>query len=352
MAVKKKKRKYSKRDIYKDVTSYLISQFKDDGSPGWRKPWQPSGFPCSMPFNVKTGAMYKGINALILGNVAQHNGDPRFATYIQANDIGVQVSKGQKAAYGVFYGSRKKKSKETDVNTDNAEPKKEEVYLVASGFAVFNGAQIDGLPPLPSPEKTWEDKDICKIFMDHCTDSLDTDYKTGGDCAVHYRGKGRIVLPAPGLFNSMSEYYATVFHEQTHRMGDLLSRNKDNYALEEMTAEIGSMMIAQELNLPFDGGVAQNSASYIKGWHDRGDSGAGIAVSNEEIKDSMEKDKYLIFKAAKDAHERVELIMSTNNFREKIQEVQGQDEAIALAVEQAADSDKSNVKKSYLPRML
>src|SRR5471030_2376443 len=93
------------RDHYQDVTDRNIAAL-ESGTPPWRKPWDPdkAGGP-AMPRNAATGQRYRGINVLTLGMSARAfiSGDPRWATYKQAEDRGWQVRKGERGTTGYFF---------------------------------------------------------------------------------------------------------------------------------------------------------------------------------------------------------------------------------------------------------
>ncbi len=91
------------RDHYQDVTDRIIAAL-EAGTPPWRKPWDPdkAGGP-AMPRNAATGHRYRGINVLTLGMsaLAFESGDPRWATYKQAEERGWQVRKGERAWFKI-----------------------------------------------------------------------------------------------------------------------------------------------------------------------------------------------------------------------------------------------------------
>jgi antirestriction protein ArdC len=92
------------RDHYQEVTDRIIAAL-EAGRPPWRRPWDPdkTGGP-AMPRNAATGQRYRGINVLTLGmsGLAFSSGDPRWATYKQAEDRGWQVRKGERGTTGYF----------------------------------------------------------------------------------------------------------------------------------------------------------------------------------------------------------------------------------------------------------
>ena len=93
------------RDHYQEVTDRIIAAL-EAGTPPWRRPWDPdkAGGP-AMPRNATTGHRYRGINVLTLGMspLAFSSGDPRWATYKQADDRGWQVRKGERGTTGYFF---------------------------------------------------------------------------------------------------------------------------------------------------------------------------------------------------------------------------------------------------------
>ena len=93
------------RDHYQEVTDRIIAAL-EAGTPPWRRPWDPdkAGGP-AMPRNAATGQRYRGINVLTLGMsaLAFSSGDPRWATYKQAEDRGWQVRKGERGTTGYFF---------------------------------------------------------------------------------------------------------------------------------------------------------------------------------------------------------------------------------------------------------
>ena len=93
------------RDHYQEVTDRIIAAL-EAGTPPWRRPWDPdkAGGP-AMPRNAATGQRYRGINVLTLGMsaLAFSSGDPRWATYKQAEDRGWQVRRGERGTIGYFF---------------------------------------------------------------------------------------------------------------------------------------------------------------------------------------------------------------------------------------------------------
>ena len=99
-------------------------------------------------------------------------------------------------------------------------------------------------------------------------------------------------------FNSVEEFYSTLFHELIHSTGKELDRKSmlgvygdPLYAYEELVAELGSSMLCWICGIfPT---IQDNSAAYIKGWL-------------EVLRDNPR----WIMKAAREAQKAVECILS------------------------------------------
>lgn len=89
--------------------------------------------------------------------------------------------------------------------------------------------------------------------------------------AFYSPSEDRVSIPQVELFKSSKEYYGTVFHELIHWTGheSRLNRplqgmnDRENYAFEELIAEIGSLIINLNNNELEN---FQNSIVYLKGW--------------------------------------------------------------------------------------
>ena len=104
------------RDAMQELTDKIVHQLKLGLKP-WVRPWDASK--CQgpqSPFNAATGHQYSGINVLILGMDprAYMTGDPRWATYKQAQDHHWQVRKGERSTTIFLY-------KPLEIDDDKAE---------------------------------------------------------------------------------------------------------------------------------------------------------------------------------------------------------------------------------------
>src|ERR1700749_3140789 len=146
----------AQRDHYQEVTDRMIAAL-EAGTPPWRRPWDPdkTGGP-AMPRNATTGQRYRGINVLTLGMsvLAFSSGDPRWATYKQAEDRGWQVRRGERGTTGYFF---KRLELRDDSRPEDEEEAVRRIPLLRA-FTLFHASQIDGIPayvPPTTAEAPW-----------------------------------------------------------------------------------------------------------------------------------------------------------------------------------------------------
>ena len=283
-----------KKAFHEMVADKLIQQLKEGTAP-WQRPWVPGESGTFLPYNPVTGNRYKGINSIQL--LSQDRDDQRWMTYKQTTGLGGQVRKGEKGT-GIHYWkfTEEQIKKDADgkpVLDSEGNPVKEVVRLERPrGFfaIVFNGEQIDGLPPIQKQEHTWDPIERAEGIL---TASGADIHHNGGSRAFYRPLTDSIHLPDKGQFPSAENYYATALHELGHWTGkeDRLNRDiahpfgSEGYAKEELRAEIASMILGDELGIGHDPG---QHAAYVGSW---------IKV--------LENDPLEIFRAAADA-ERIQ----------------------------------------------
>ena len=95
----------------------------------------------------------------------------------------------------------------------------------------------------------------------------------GGDKAYYSPAGDYVQLPSFAAFKEPLGYYATAIHEITHwtRRPDCLDRNfgqkrfgDNGYAIEELTAELGSAFVGTETGIAPE--VHEDHAAYIGAW--------------------------------------------------------------------------------------
>ena len=260
-------------DYAKKIADELIKNLEQGTAP-WQKPWSPADGN-DLPHNPNTGNNYSGGNMLLL--MMQQRTDPRWMTYKQAQAIGAQVRKGEKATPIVKVINHKLITERDDngrVKKDaEGNPITKAVSISPPIFkyhSVFNGEQMDGLPEWERKgvEQTWEDIDRAETILKNSGAAIRS---VAGDRAYYNFIDDQITLPHKDQFQDSGNYYSTALHELGHWTGhvDRLDRDiahrfgTEGYAKEELRAEIASMMLNRQLNLPHD---PEQHASYVGSW--------------------------------------------------------------------------------------
>jgi antirestriction protein ArdC/phage/plasmid primase-like uncharacterized protein/predicted RNA methylase len=282
-----------KQPFHEVVAERLIEKLKAGTAP-WQKPWEPGEPNTFLPMNPTSGKRYKGINSIHL--IAQDHDDPRWMTYKQANSLGAQVKKGEKGTSIQYWKFNEEQNKLDDngkpVIDSHGDPVKVTVKLERPRvfFAtVFNGEQIDGLPPIQRKEKTeqtWDAFERAEYILKASDAKIRHD---AGNRAFYRPVTDSIHLPEKNQFSTADRYYATALHELGHWSGHKSRLNRDlthprgseGYAREELRAEIASMITGDELGIGHD---PNQHAAYVGSW----------------IK-ALEEDPLEIFRAAADA---------------------------------------------------
>lgn len=262
------------RRYVEQVAEVFIARLKDGTAP-WVKPWAPGEGP-DRPINAATGKPYRGMNSLYLSMVSP-NDDPRWCTMKQANGLGGRVRKGEHGQLVRFWKFRDRQlvRDEGGAPVVDAEGKRQyrEVDLErpkAFHAFVWHASQIDGLEAYraaPAPERAWEPAEEVQKLMDASGVPIHHDQR---DRAFYMPSKDEIHLPKQGQFATREAYYATALHELGHSTGHETRLDRrfgtygdEDYAREELRAEIASYMLGTELGVGHDG---SQSASYVASW--------------------------------------------------------------------------------------
>ena len=205
----------------------------------------------------------------------------------------IHVKRGEKSV-GMFehwsrYLIRDRSRDETDDKTadarsegdDDVREEKMHVSLcLDSTFHLFHASQIVGLPPLPEQEPLIEHEVIAR------GEQLLQNLQEEAGCIIYHKQSSRayydtkcdcIILPQPGQFEHISDYYSTALHEVAHWTGHESRLDRENlrqnhgmgspeYAREELRAEMSALMMCMKLDLPFS--PRANHEGYIQHYLD------------------------------------------------------------------------------------
>ncbi|GLR76796.1 ArdC family protein [Aliivibrio sifiae] len=272
----------NKPDFYQQITNQIIEALESGVKP-WVCPWDKTE-QSGMPSNASTGALYNGMNIMLLWMSAtmQSFSSSSWMTFKQAKEKGGQVRKGEKGTHIFFYNMIEK----TDKGTDEVER-----YAMLKTYSVFNIDQIDGLPEsMYCPVVAIDDEVPVRSleYVEYFLNATGASIVYNGQRAFYRPSTDEIVIPDLHRFSTTEDAYATTLHELTHWTGhkSRLERKNCNafgskdYAFEELVAELGSVFLMADLGIV---GEVQHE-SYIANWLT-----------------ALKDDKRYIFKAASQA---------------------------------------------------
>ena len=250
-------------DIAQVITDRIIEELEKGAAP-WVKPWRDvKGRPAhGQPYNPASGTVYRGVNWAYLSLMGEGRSN-LWLTFKQAQDLGGTVKKGAKGVPIVFWKPLQVKDKVTG---------EAGVVPMLKHYFVFNAQDCEEIslptPKNPLPEITWDACDKAEELAGRL--ELAGGIHHGGNSAFFRPSTDAIHLPEKAQFSSRSNYYATLLHESVHATGheSRLKRltparfGSENYAYEELVAELGAAMLCAYCGL--DGDLRH--ADYIGSW--------------------------------------------------------------------------------------
>lgn len=285
----------------------LIDSFDKEIIP-WRATWDT---PIFASYNEKNKNAYRGFNQLTLYLTALSNGwdDPRWMTFKQANELGYRIKKGSIGTDVLHFSIRHRETKKaiTIKEYNVLEQAKKEDYCVATKtYRVFNAMQIEGLEPFdPKSNHIYYEDEKAALFVNTFVSNTKLTVKHGGDKAYYVPAEDCVQLPAATNFWNEQAYYAALLHECAHATmhSSRLDREgsfkfgSEEYALEELRAELTSVFLTMDLGLHFDESHERNHRSYIQWW-----------------KNKIKNDPQVIFKALADAQKIREYMLEKGEY--------------------------------------
>jgi len=230
----------------------------------------------SRPMNAKTKNIYKGINAIMT----------TFDTYFSKYKYCLYATKKQWASLGnapkagakplpiIFYKPLMQESKVDPTRKVQAGA----LLLYSKGY---NFAQTEGdyTPPV---FKTGKQYSIDAIDQFVKSTKVDLRHKEQGRCFYNQTGDyinmtSKINFKDTKEADATVHYYSVLFHELTHSTGHesrtgRMKKNADkykwwltdNYAFEELVAELGSVLFGQQFNI--EKTIRGNHIQYLNSW--------------------------------------------------------------------------------------
>ena len=280
---------YEKLSKSEQMVVDVVLENLEHGAGLWQQGWVSSG----APQNAVTGKPYKGRNNMILHVASMKYGynDNRWMTFNQMSDKGWSFKRdeegnslGKNRGIGIIYYDLKDRATKRpfdrsvlDGMSDEERERymEENVYALRRIYTVFNADLIDGIPE--KEHQTAAVTDTNKRADTFLQDWSDNEARIiyGGSSSYYSPRLDEIHLPPREVFYSNAEFYSTAFHELGHSTGHESRLNRaittsfgsEEYAAEELRAEIGSMFLEQEFGIPTDPEHMRNNSAYIEHWH-------------------------------------------------------------------------------------
>lgn len=255
-------------DVYSIVTCRIIGLLEKGVVP-WHKPWRGGE---RMPRNLVSRKEYRGVNVFLLHAMAY--GSPYWLTYKQAQELGGNVRKGERACPVVFW-------KWLDTDERDAKGNVKRVPFLRY-HSVFNVEQCDGLnvPALEGSDRKHNPIESAEQIVAGMPKR--PAIRHGLDRAFYSPSQDSVGMPSPERFDTPENYYNVLFHELTHSTGheSRLSRKgvsgsdgqwsafgSTPYASEELVAEMGAAFLCGQAGIVER--TLDNSAAYVASWLQR-----------------------------------------------------------------------------------
>ena len=314
-------------DIYKMVTDKIIGMLKSASPTDYHRAWKDDAF--FIPLNYDSKKPYRGVNRLLLQERIGFAGafaNPYFLTFKQIKKHKGTLKKGAKGYEVIYYSilyvvPADKNSGRKAYSSTNAQkvldflhkynlPESEVTRIpMIRYYNVYNGEDITGIDfKLPEvkigravPDTAPENQAAQLIVENYPNPPA---IKHGGNEAYYSPARDYIKLPKQEQFDTVNDYYRTLFHELTHSTGHNKRLNrgihlmleKDDYAKEELVAEFGAVFLSAWAGIMWYNN--KNHAAYLKGW-------------NSAIKEAQNDNKFLM-RAASLAQQATDYILNLN----------------------------------------
>lgn len=270
--------------VHERVTRLILERLKE-GTVPWHQPWSVDRWPRSLI----TQKRYRGINVFML-NLAEYS-SPYWLTFKQAKSLGGSIKRDEKGYPLTFWKIIEKKNSEGEIR---------QIPLLRY-YTVFNLRQCDGITsPVELPGfSNQEPMDACENILTQMPKKPEISYDESR--ASYCPEQDKIIMPGKRFFESIEEFYCTLFHELIHSTGhtsrlnrktvmEPASRSYADFSKEELIAELGAAFLCGHAGI--ENVIIDNSAAYIAGWIDQ-----------------LEKDKKLINNAAAQAQKAFDYII-------------------------------------------
>lgn len=286
------------------IADALIKRVEKMEASGWKKGWN-DGCYSGVPQNLR-GRNYSGSNVFLLALDTSDNGYkvPVYLTYLDTQDLGIHVNKGQKGVpvtkYLPYFENKEDPTDRISKEKyDKLSPEEQENYIRRASMrytTVFNIDQTNlkevkpelydkllgrfTIPELRDEGGMYINAPLDRMFSRQewlCPVKNDSNrgcYYSPLEDAVHLPEKRNFNISdsQEERYKDGMEYYSSALHEIAHSTGHESRLNRPNhkswgdaiYAREEVIAEMTAASLGMMMG--FDKRVSDNNAAYLKGW--------------------------------------------------------------------------------------
>jgi antirestriction protein ArdC len=257
--------KPSLSQVRESLTQKFLTALESDVCP-WRRPWRD--FTPQLPVNFKSKRQYSGMNAMLLMWSGLQS--PQWGTLkAWQQSMAVEPKSSPVEIFGMTQLPYKDARGKIKLDSNGHA----RYYSVMRCWEVYNAQQL-----VAQSEEAQAKLNRHLLVLNHEPDFEPAERlisATGamidhrGNSAVYETETDQIIVPKREQFDSLSDYYETVFHELCHwseqdqRVG---TRNNSSYAFRELVAEMGACFMLLHIGVPCSEKMLQNSARYVRDW--------------------------------------------------------------------------------------
>ena len=227
------------------------------------------------PQNPLSKVWYRGGNRMKLMAVVTERGyrDPRWATAKQLFEKGYHIKAGEHGTIcEKWIFEKEKKTKDEHGNTVREVVQLDRPQVMY--FRVFNGEQVEGFPEYV-PSALDENRSPLGDMIDQIISTSECPViEAAQDRAYYSPSQDRIVLPLRSMFKDEESFAKTAIHEMGHSTGHPTRLNRpldgmfgsEEYAKEELRAEIGALFTEADLGISLKGEHYEDHSDYLRSW--------------------------------------------------------------------------------------
>ncbi len=265
----------SNQKVYDEILA-KVTKMLETGIVPWRKPYTEEG--CCARSHI-SGEPYSFLNQMLLDKPGE------YWTFKQVQNEGKRLRKGCHAQQIYFW--KLLSSGEADDVVEVEYPSSGGLTITHSvqkeipmlkRYNVFHEDDVEGIehkvnePLVETRSKIDAAEEIVKRYFER-EGAPKLEFN---NCVPSYSpSKDRVQVPKTVKFETMDDFYDTLFHEMVHSTGikKRLDRGLDtstaafrgaSYSKEELVAEMGGAMLSQKCGL--SDSLLDNNASYCAGW--------------------------------------------------------------------------------------